>query len=210
MKKTTLFLITLAWTFAASAQKAMTAAEQERAIADITKAAQATQTLQCDFVQTKTLSILNDKMVSHGTMAFARPSKLRWNYTTPYDYTFIITDDKVLIGKGKQRNSIDLKSSQVFQEIARMIAGSITGKCLTQTKDFAVSMQSDANNYIALLTPKDKRVKKMFKSIRLTFDRKASAMSMVELTELSSDVTTITFQNVKQNQPLGATTFTLD
>lgn len=210
MKKTLILLIALACAFAVSAQKAMTAAEQEQAIADISKAAQSIQTLQCDFVQTKTLSILNDKMVSNGTMAFARPSKLRWNYTAPYDYTFIITDDKVLIGKGKQRNSIDLKSSQVFQEIARMIAGSITGKCLTQTKDFAVTMQSDANNYIAFLTPKDKRLKKMFKSIKLTFDRKANAMSKVELTEMSSDVTTITFQNVRQNQQLGATTFTLD
>ena len=194
----------------AVAQTAVSKTEQERIISEINTSAQAIRTLQCKFVQTKELSIMNDKMVSSGTMAFARPNKLCWHYTSPYDYTFIIANDKVLISKGKNRNSIDLKSSQAFQGIAKMIAGSVTGKCLTQTKDFDIKILASDKVYIAKLTPKEKHLKKMFSSIRLTFNRSSHTMERVEMTEANGDATTIVFQDVKQNQPLSDKIFTLD
>ena len=211
MKKLLFLFLSLTLTLStAFAQKAVTATEQKRIINEINASAQQIRTLQCQFVQTKELSIMNDKMVSSGTMAFARPNKLSWHYTSPYDYNFIISDDKVLIGKGKSRNSIDLKSSQAFQGIAKMIAGSVTGKCLTQTDDFEVKILADDSNYIADLTPKAKRLKKMFSAIRLTFDKTQRSMKQVEMTEASGDLTTIVFQNVKKNQALSDKTFTLD
>ncbi len=194
----------------AFAQSAVSKSEQERIIREINTAAQAIRTLQCTFVQTKELSIMNDKMVSNGTMSFAQPNKLCWHYTSPYDYTFIITGEKVLIGKGKNRNSIDLKSSQAFQGIAKLIAGSVTGKCLTQTDEFDVKILADKRYYVAQLIPKTKRLKKMFKTIRLNFNRASSTMERVEMIENSGDNTTIVFQDVKQNQSISEKTFTLD
>ncbi len=210
MKKLLSIIIAALTLTSVMAQKAVTAAEQERIVNEISTAAKTIRTLQCQFTQTKELSIMNDKMVSKGTMAFARPNKLSWHYTSPYDYTFIIADDKVLIAKGKNKNSIDLKSSQTFQGIAKMIAGSVTGKSLTQTDDFDVKILADDKVYVAQLYPKAKRLKKMFAAIRLTFNRSSSVMQQVEMTEANGDATTIVFHNVKQNQPLSDKTFTLD
>jgi len=192
------------------AQRNATVSEQEQVIREINLAAQQIQTLQCDFTQTKVLSILNDKLVSSGTMTFAQPSKLRWTYTTPYNYTLIITDEKVHIAKGSKRNSIDVQSSRFFQEIAQMMAGSVTGKCLTQTQDFSVTMQMGDTYYIAVLTPKGKQLRKMFQKIRLTFDKTRKVVTQVELTEPSGDTTQIVFQQIRQNQPVSDKTFTLD
>lgn len=192
------------------AQNTVSKSEQERIINEINTSAQSIRTLQCKFEQTKELSIMDDKMVSKGTMAFARPGKLSWHYTSPYDYNFIIADDKVHISKGKSRNSIDLKSSQTFQSIAKMIAGSITGKCLTQAQDFDVKILANEHVYVAHLTPKDKHLKKMFTTIRLTFNRASRTMDSVEMTEANGDATSIVFKDVKQNQPLGANVFNLD
>jgi len=193
----------------AAAQHPVSQAEQERIISEINASARNVRTLQCTFVQTKELSIMNDKMVSKGTMAFARPNKLSWHYTTPYDYTFIITDDKVLTAKGTNRNSIDLKSSQTFRGIARMIAGSVTGRSLMQTEDFDVKILANKQVYVAQLTPRTKHLKKLFTSIRLTFNRSTDIVQQVEMTETNGDATTITFHNVKQNQTLSDKTFTL-
>lgn len=193
-----------------AAQSEVSTAEKERIIAEINGAAAEVQTLQCDFVQTKTLSIMNDRLVSRGTMAFGRPSRLRWQYVSPYDYTFVITDDRVLIAKGSQRNSIDLRSSQAFQEIAKLIAGSVTGRCLSQSRDFDVTILADTRTYVARLKPRDRRLKKMFSTIRLTFDRQSKTMSRVELDEPGGDTTVIEMQNVRQNQRLSAKTFSLD
>ena len=205
-----LFFQLSTFNFQLFAQQPVIAQQQQSIVSEISAAAQAIQTLQCTFTQTKELSIMDDKMVSQGTMAFLRPDKLAWRYTSPYDYTFIITGEKVLIGKGKSKNSIDLQSSQAFQGLARLIAGSVTGKSLTQTRDYDVSIMADDKVYIAKLTPKDKRLKKMFANIRLTFNRASHTMQQVEMLEPGGDVTKIVFQNVKQNQPLSDKVFALD
>ena len=91
-----------------------------------------------------------------------------------------------------------------------MIAGSVTGKSLTQTNEFDVKILADEQVYVAVLTPKERRLKKMFATIRLTFNRSSRVMQQVEMTEAGGDTTTIVFQNVKQNQPLSDKTFALD
>lgn len=50
----------------------------------IESAAVSMKTMQCDFVQTKYLRMLNDKMVSTGKMYYQQSDKLRWEYTSPY------------------------------------------------------------------------------------------------------------------------------
>lgn len=210
MKHISFVLALLLTVLASFAQKSVTPQQQEKIIAEINTTAKGITSLQCDFVQTKTLSIMDEQMVSKGRMVFARPKKLRWQYNTPYDYTFIITDDKVLIGKGKNKNSIDLKSSQVFQEIARMIAGSVTGRCLTEKNDFDVKMQATNDAYIALLKPKKSQMRKMFKQIQLTFDKKKRIVTQVEMTDANGDQTTIQMQHVVQNEKVDNKAFVLD
>ena len=39
--------------------------------------------MECDFVQTKNIRLLNRSMVSRGHMSYRQPDKLRWEYTTP-------------------------------------------------------------------------------------------------------------------------------
>ena len=205
-----LLICLLAGSGFAAAQQPATPEQQAKIISDINAAAKDIRTLLCDFTQTKDLSILNDKMVSQGTMTFMQPANLRWAYTSPYNYTFIIHDEKVHIAKGNKRNSIDIKNNQVFQEIARLMAGSVTGRCLTQTKDFSVKILIADKSYIAVLTPKDKQLKKMFHTIRLTFDRARKIITTVEMTENGGDATVIEFCNIQQNKPVSEKAFSLD
>ena len=72
------------------AQTKVSAAQAKTMIAKINAAAAKIRTIQCDFQQTKTLSFLNDKMVSKGVMSYDHAGKLRWEYTSPYSYVFII------------------------------------------------------------------------------------------------------------------------
>ena len=210
MKKIAFVFVLLLATLTTSAQKTVTPQLQEKIIAEINATAKGITSLQCDFVQTKTLSIMDERMVSKGKMVFARPNRFRWQYTSPYDYTFIITDDKVHIAKGNNKNSIDLKSSQVFQEIARMIAGSVTGRSLTEKKDFDVQIQTTNDTYIALLKPKKSQMRKMFKQIRLTFNKKERIVTQVEMTDANGDVTVIQMQHVVQNEKVDSKAFVLD
>ena len=53
------------------------AQSQEEIIREIDKISSSISSLECDFVQTKHLSMLNDKMVSRGKMYYSQPSMLR-------------------------------------------------------------------------------------------------------------------------------------
>lgn len=129
------------------------------------------KTMQCDFVQTKYLKMLNDKMVSRGKMYYQQSNKLRWEYTYPYTYTFVLNGSRVLISKGKRNDVINVNQSKFFKEIARIMMNSVVGKCLTDSKDFKVSLTGASAEYVATLYPQQKQMKQMFQKIILHFNK---------------------------------------
>ncbi len=165
------------------------------------------KTMQCDFVQTKYLKMLNDKMVSRGKMYYQQSNKLRWEYTYPYTYTFVLNGSKVLISKGKRSDVINVNQSKFFKEIARIMMNSVVGKCLTDSKDFKVSLTGASAEYVATLYPQQKQMKQMFQKIILHFNKQNSTVSKVELIEKKGDRTIIELKNVKSNAPINAKVF---
>lgn len=168
------------------------------------------KTMQCDFVQTKYLKMLNDKMVSRGKMYYQQSNKLRWEYTYPYTYTFVLNGSRVLISKGKRNDVINVNQSKFFKEIARIMMNSVVGKCLTDSKDFKVSLTGASAEYVATLYPQQKQMKQMFQKIILHFNKQNSTVSKVELIEKKGDRTIIELKNVKSNAPINAKVFCIN
>lgn len=165
------------------------------------------KTMQCDFVQTKYLKMLNDKMVSRGKMYYQQSDKLRWEYTYPYTYTFVLNGSRVLISKGKRNDVINVNQSKFFKEIARIMMNSVVGKCLTDSKDFKVSLSGFSAEYVATLYPQQKQMKQIFQKIILYFNKQKSTVFKVEIIEKKGDKTIIELKNVKNNVPINAKVF---
>ena len=51
---------------------------QEDIVAAIQRSGAAMQTMECDFVQTKTMQLMAEPMISKGRMYYSQPSRLRW------------------------------------------------------------------------------------------------------------------------------------
>ncbi len=184
--------------------------EEQKIIRQINAVASSMKTMQCDFVQTKTIKMLNDKMVSKGKMYYQQSDKLRWEYTSPYTYTFVLNGSKVLISKGKRNDVINVEQSKFFKEIARIMMNSVVGKCLTDTKDFKTSIQTTTAEYIATLLPQQKQMKQMFQKIILHFNRQKSVVTTVELVEKNGDRTVIELKNIKTNSAINAKVFSIN
>lgn len=182
---------------------------EEQAKKQISQAAAIIKTMQCDFVQTKHLKMLNDKMVSKGRMYYQQSDKLRWEYTAPYTYTFIINGTKVMMRNNRRNDVIDVNQNKVFREIARIMMSSVVGNCLNNPKDFKATISTDKDQWIATLTPQRKDLKAMFQTIRLYFDRQKQMVQKVELTEKKGDKTVIELTNAKTNTPINANTFAI-
>lgn len=168
------------------------------------------KSLQCDFTQTKYLKMLNDKMIAHGKMYYQQSDKLRWQYTSPYAYTFVLNGTKVMLAKGNRSDVIDVDQNKMFREIARIMMNSVIGKSLADTKDFATTITATATEYVATLTPLRKDMKQMFQRVVLHFNRRQSMVSTVELVEKKGDRTVIELTNAKINTAINAKTFSVN
>lgn len=168
----------------------------------VNQTASAMKTMQCDFVQTKHLKMLNNDFVSHGKMYYQQSNKLRWEYTSPYLYTFILNNDKVLL-KNKQRNDlIDVNQNKLFKEIVRIMMSSVVGNCLTDDKNYKVSIATIGNEWVATLLPQRKDMKQMFQKLVLHFNAKKSVVNIVELYDKNGEKTIIELKNIRINETI--------
>lgn len=180
---------------------------QDAIIAKINAAVSKIETMQCDFVQTKHMKMLNNKMVSTGIMAYKQSDKLRWEYKKPYTYVFILNGTKVYLKKESRNDVIDIKQNKVFKSIAEIMMNSVIGKCLTNNKEFKVSISDVNNQWVASLIPQKKELKQMYSKIILYFGKASSIIQKVEMIEKNGDKTIIELKNVKLNKPVNANSF---
>ena len=100
-----------------------------------------------------------DRMVSEGNVLPVTESAAL-GYTSPYAYRFILDGDKVTMDNGRTSNTVDIRSSHMFQEIARIMMGSVTGRCIGEGSDFkAAYYTSPDGGWIVRLTPVKKQLK---------------------------------------------------
>ena len=177
---------------------------------EINQAASQMKSMKCDFVQTKSIKMLNDKMVSNGKMYYQQGNKLRWEYTSPYTYTFILNDSKVVIRNNKRNDKIDVNQNKMFREIVKIMMNSVVGKCLSDDKDFQTSIKVFSNEYVATMAPSRKDLKQFFQTIVLHFDRKRKMISQVELLEKNGDKTLIELKNIQTNATIPTDIFAVN
>lgn len=210
-----LLILLLVFPFAVMSQNGLervSKSEQQAMIAQINEAASSVKTMQCDFEQTKFMSLLDDKMVSKGVMRFKQEQNLRWEYTAPYRYIFIVAGAKVMIKSSQSTDEIDVRSSRLFQEIVGIMVNSVTGKCLSVGSDFNTTMYTagKSGEWVAKLVPRKKELRQMFSVITLYFHPEAKMITKVEMEENSGDMTQILLKNVITNVGLDDSVFTID
>lgn len=175
----------------------------------ISQAASKLKSMQCDFVQTKHLKMLNDKVVSKGKMYYQQSDKLRWEYVSPYKYTFILNGSKVQLKNSKRNDVIDVEKNKLFKEIARIMMSSVVGNCMND-KSFKVTISDGKTEWIATMVPQRREMKQMFQTIKLHFNKQNSMVSMVELIEKNGDKTVIELKNIKTNVAIAPNIFSVN
>lgn len=206
MKRAILTLI-LAATVAVSAAQRLSPTQMERIITD---ASAAIESIECDFEQTKQMSMLDYAAVSWGKMYFVAKDKLRWQYTRPYNYQFVINAGRVAVRTAQSSNVIDAKSNRLFGQISRIILGGMDGSAVRSNDSFDVVLTDSGEQIVATLSPRAKQMKEMFAQIELHFDRRKGSVNRIVLHEAGGDQTTIKLLNVKINSDIDETLFAID
>lgn len=195
--------------FSVTGKAALTDAQKKEVIEKINAATSKVKTMDCTFTQTKYLSLLKDKMISEGKMCYKQPDKLRWEYTSPYQYLFIFNGSKVYVGNKSRKDVIDTKSNKVFKEVARIMMSTVTGKALSNASEFSVDVADGGAQWLVTLVPSKKEMRNMFSKIVLSFDKSRFSISEINLYEKNNDRTNIKLKGIKTNTTVNESLFAI-
>ena len=182
--------------------------EQEKDVLEkMEKSSNALHSLQCDFVQSKRMKILNKDMISKGVLYFKKPDKIRWQYTTPYDYTFIMNGDKVQIKSTKSTKNINIQGNKIFRQVTSIILNTITGGGLKNSPDFDVELFKLNDVYFAKMRPKKREVMQVYSSIEVYFNASLTMVESIKMIEKSGEYTVVKLISPKVNNPINENVF---
>lgn len=207
MKTISSILFCLLFTVASS--MAVPLNTQQEIIARINKAASGLKSMSCNFTQTKHLSLLSDKMTAQGEMHYTQPGKLRWEYTSPYQYIFIFNDTKVYVGNKSRKEIIDTQNNKIFKEVARIMMATVTGTALSNSSEFDINLSDGHTAWKVTLIPKKKEIKKMFAKTELFFSKPNLVITEINIYEKNNDRTHIKLKNVSINTTVNETLFAI-
>jgi len=171
--------------------------------------AQKVNSIRSDFIQEKNLSMLSEKITSKGKFWFKKDSRVRMEYTQPFQYLMIINKDKVFVKDGQKQNTISTRSNKLFQQINRITVDCVQGKVLSNP-DFKTRVFENKNAYLVELSPLSKNLAAFFKTIVVTVEKKDYSVTHIEMNENSGDNTMIHFINKEMNTPLPDALFTIN
>jgi len=163
-----------------------------------TKAAQTTQSIQCDFTQEKNLSMLSDKIVSTGKFWFKRENMVRMEYEKPSYYLLVINGNNIKTKDGQKENKVSAKSNKVFEQVNKMMIDCVQGTAL-DNKSFTTKVFEGDKSYLVELTPTVKSLQSIFKTINLYVDKKDYSVVKMDMLEQSGDNTLISFLHKQMN-----------
>ncbi len=190
-----IIVVLLCGVLAATSLRAQT--PQEQVVAAILRSGALMQTMECDFVQTRTMQLMAEPMVSKGRMYYAQPSKLRWEYTSPAPSAFILDNAKAwVVNNG---TATDVSSNKMFKGLGRMLIACLEGKVVNDGKSFRLEISESPDHWAVKLLPQKNEVKQMWISIVLHFVPSLNAVVKVEMHEKSGDTTVVDLKNMKVN-----------
>jgi outer membrane lipoprotein-sorting protein len=187
----------------------MTEKEKTAFITEMQAASKTTNSLQCNFIQKKEMSMLAEASVSKGMMYFKAPDAIRWEYTSPQAFAFVMNQGQSVVKNNKGTTAMDAQSSKMIKSMTEMILGMINGKGLMDNKNFSAEYYVNQTQTQIKLIPKNARIKMMFSSINVIVDKKNYLAQQIEMKESGGDVTTITLSNIKRNASISDEKFTV-
>lgn len=171
--------------------------------------ADSTFSIESDFIQKKHLWMLDEVLISEGEFLFKKENNVKWQYSTPVEYTIIIHNDIFTIVNNNKVKEFNINSNPLFREINKMIVTAIRGDFI-DNPDFEAEFFEDQVNYMARLVPTNININSILENIEIFFNKKNMQVVKVVFHEPGDDFTSITFLNKKLNSDLSDDRFLID
>lgn len=178
----------------------------QRMLTEIVRESGQIETLECRFLQKKTISVLAETAEAEGKMYYQKADRMRWEYLQPDAYYFVMNGNKSVMKKNEETDRGG--SARIFGEIAKMIMASISGRKLVDEEKFIPAYTGNKEIFRISLQPRNRRLLQMISLLVMEFDIKGHTIRSVEMRQ-GEDVTRIEFKDKKVNGELKEELFDL-
>jgi outer membrane lipoprotein carrier protein len=204
-------------TVPASAQDAAppeaASAELDQILQRFSKAQAAIETLQADFVETKSMVLLKDEVVLTGSLYHTRPLNFFWDYATPTPKKIVLNSEVLLAYYPDLNKAEEVNVRRWNQRIRRYLQLGLDVEALRKDYDIAMGTVGEGEpegTDVLILTPRTRRKRSRLKEIRVWLDQETGHTRSMRYDEENGDRTTFRFENLKVNEPIDDSLFHLD
>jgi outer membrane lipoprotein-sorting protein len=163
-------------------------------------------TISSDFVQTKNLALLSEKIKSKGRFFFKKEDKVRIEYTSPYSYLLVMNAGQILVKDEQKTSKVNTRNSKTMQSVNRIMIDCMRGTVLSNP-DFKATVYENGSTFLLSLAPATDAMKKMFRSIDVYLSKKNFDVDRLTMTEQGGDFTDMDFSNTQHNVALNDAIF---
>ena len=168
-----------------------------------------TNSMEAEFRQEKTLALLAKPEVSTGHFVYQKPNNVLWTYDAPKKVTMLIADGTLTTYYPDLRKAEKIEVKRFQDRIFKYMGASGAIDELGAYFNFTFSNRADMPTYVLDLSPKAKQIAKKVQHLRIWIDKKSYLTTKFEYTEADGDITRYEFTNIKVNQPISQSRFTL-
>ena len=157
------------------------------------------KSMKCDFRQVSTVPLMDEPQVSSGKMLYRQPSSLKWVYTEPFIYSITIDNDNISVDTGQGQTEIGSDASRMFKGLAGIVLGCMSGENLKDKRLFQTTVTEQDNEWVAVLVPQRREIKRVFSEIVMVFDPATSLLKHLDMKDQNGGSTAIEIGNVSIN-----------
>ena len=153
--------------------------------------------IKCQFVQTREISVLDNKVNKAGVFYFQQPGNILLSFDDS-DYTKI-TEQFLEIKSAGKISTTKVSSSPMLRNISSVMSACINGNFNQIAKAFKIEAVERENEWIVTLTPQRGKVASKIANIILCFEKERMSLETLAIEEKSGDSTTYTFSQKQFN-----------
>ncbi len=178
--------------------------DDEAVMAALEKRMAGIRSVRANFVQEKTLAILERPVTIEGSMAL-EDERLAWHVHAPVKYSVVVTGDTMRQwdeDTGRVRRE-SLKGNPVFGAVMEQLGHWFSGRYRALRKDYAVEILEREPAVRLRFAPREESVAaQAIQRVTVTFQADGDYIQSIEIVDRSGDTTLLTFSDTAVNEPV--------
>lgn len=207
MKTIRYILITIALMigFTASAQNGSTEEQFER---ELKLKNESVTSIKCHFLQTREMSVLQNVVRKEGTFYFQRHGNMLLSFN---DGDYIkMTEEWFEMKTGENTTTTKISSNPMLRNLSTILSACVVGDFAQMIRGFSIQVQSQAKQWVVIMTPQRGKAASKISQIVLHFDRETMSLNTLKMVEKSGDYTMYGFSNKQFNVAIDGKLFKIE